>query len=128
MRRPAVRDSQKLRRAVEAYQARMQARLLALGATKAPGYYDWNLMTPVGPLYISVYDHGIYTSFADPHTAVQFAQVLCNPHSGKWNWPLTRRELRDRAQPEWPFVATLAQVLGSDPATVTWLKRRVIYE
>jgi len=53
------------------------------GAHRAPGGYEYDLMTDYGHLRVGIHDNWVATRFERPSLAREGTD--CNPHSGKWN-------------------------------------------
>ena len=86
----AHRITKKLLAARAAFKARVSDFLKGVGASQNDGTYEWNLATPIGDLYVSLWDSAIMCRFADVEQGKaftrQFSAPSSNPYSGKWNW------------------------------------------
>jgi hypothetical protein len=81
-------DSKRLAKAKERFNAALTDYIISKGAV--PGrFYDYEIDTPAGLLYISVNDTWIATRFDDVEAGKAFTSTIgsrCNPYSGKWNF------------------------------------------
>ena len=106
-----TRITKKLEAAQRAFQQRVMAHLLELGAEHPARDGRENaflLQTPAGPLSITVYGDWIAQRFDDVEAGSLFTRQCCgaasNPYSGKWNFHFPGKEvLRKDCESYWRF-------------------------
>lgn len=74
----------------------VEAYLLSIGAVNNRLFYDWELETVGGKLWINVRAETIFCRFENPAFGAKFTRGASNPYSGKWN----RHYFEDVLQPD----------------------------
>lgn len=85
---PRRPSSKQLAKAQQRFKETLTDYIVAKGAQPSR-FYQYELDTPAGRLWISIYDDWIACRFDDVELGRQFTATCgrtCNPYSGKWNF------------------------------------------
>ncbi len=119
---PGKRTAAQLRHAFDALMVEIGAR-----PTSCPGWYDLEVDTPLGLLWIAYPDPdfgSIMTRFEKPEQTEGKLAIACNKYTGKWNWHPGKGTAAEMLEPFKLNIRLLMATLLPLPEIKTELGRR----